>query len=127
MAYGRKEFKNKAEEHLTGALLEFYKARLARKAGETKWVEHWETEVTRLIERALTAVLLHPIRGFRERRKALAESIDSLRMSDVSFRRAAMNIVKRDFKLTKVKAVLEDRDREEFWARVARVVDDVLE
>ncbi|MBI2372374.1 MAG: hypothetical protein HYV07_00105 [Deltaproteobacteria bacterium] len=45
MAWNREAFKNRVEEHLGGALLEFYKAQLAEKNGQTKWVRHWRSEV----------------------------------------------------------------------------------
>ena len=69
MAYRRSDFKNKVESPLTGAIVEFYKARLARKNGQTRWVEPWLSEVRRLVGTDLVAELLHPIRGFTDRRK----------------------------------------------------------
>jgi PAS domain-containing protein len=126
MAYRREDFKDKVEEHLGGALLEFYKARLARKNGETKWVVHWNTEVRNLVERSFVAALLHRIRGFSDRRRALNEVIASMREDDASYRRAAANIVKRDFGLTKLKVGLTDADTDGFWALVDAAAESVL-
>lgn len=118
MAYRREDFKNKVEEHLGGALLEFYKARLAQKNGETKWVTHWNTEVRNLVERSFVAALLHRIRGFSDRRRALNEVIASMKEDDASYRRAGTSIVKQDFGLTKLKKPLDDTDTEAFWTMV---------
>jgi hypothetical protein len=126
MAYRREDFKNKVEEHLGGALLEFYKARLASKNGETTWVAHWNTEVRNLVERSFVAALLHRIRGFSDRRRALAEVIASMREDDPSYRRAATSIVKRDFGLAKLKKALDDADTEAYWGMVDRAAESVL-
>lgn len=126
MAYRREDFKNKVEEHLGGALLEFYKARLARKNGESKWVDHWNTEVRNLVERSFVAALLHRIRGFSDRRRALAEVIASMKEDDASYRRVATNIVTRDFALTNVKKPLEDADTTAFWVMVDAAVETAL-
>jgi hypothetical protein len=53
MAYNREAFKDKVEEKVGGALLEYYKAYLARQAGQKRWVEHWESEVNRLLDTEL--------------------------------------------------------------------------
>ena len=63
MAYNRQAFKDKIEEHVGGAFLEFYKATLAKKNGRTEWVQHWMTEVRNLIDRNLIVVLTHECRG----------------------------------------------------------------
>lgn len=75
MAYNRSTFKDKVEEHISGALLEFYKATLAQKAGQSKWVTHWTSEVRTPLDRNLVAVMRHEIKGFKDRRKAVAEVI----------------------------------------------------
>jgi hypothetical protein len=126
MAYRREDFKNRVEEHLGGALLEHYKARLARKNGESKWVVHWTTEARNLVQRSFVAALLHRIRGFSDRRRALNEVIASLREDDASYRRAATSIVKRDFGLTKLKKPLDDDDTAAFWGMVDDAVESAL-
>src|SRR2546422_9159334 len=89
MAYDRETFKDKVEEKAGGALLEHYKACLARATRQTKWVEHWETEVDRLLNTELVVVLLHSIKGFKDRKKAAREVLDHLRSLDTRYRRAA--------------------------------------
>jgi hypothetical protein len=118
MAYAREDFKNKVEEHLSGALLEFYKARLAQKNGQIRWVDHWLSEVRRLLELSLVAALLHPIRGFRDRRKALDEAIGEIKAVDAGYRRTAENVIKRDYAVVKLKRRLDDDDATAFWEMV---------
>jgi hypothetical protein len=126
MAYSRENFKNKVEEHLTGALLEFCKARAARKNGQTRWVQHWETEVRTLLEHSLSAALLHGIRGFKDRRRAVNEVIASMRANEASFRRAATSIVRKDYGLKKLENELTSADIEEFWVQAESLIDAVL-
>jgi hypothetical protein len=126
MAYAREDFKNKVEEHLSGALLEFYKARLAQKNGQFRWVDHWLGEVRRLLELSLVAALIHPIRGFRDRRKAFEEATFEMKAVDAGFRRAAENTVKRDYKITKLKRRVDDEDQAAFWEMVEVAATPVL-
>lgn len=127
MAYPRREFKNKILSHLTGAIIEFYKATLAKKNGQTRWVRHWMSEVKTLVETKLVAEILHPIRGFRDRRKAFVEAVAEIKASDSSFRRYAETTVKKDYKLTRLKVALDDGDTAAFWARVDEVAERALE
>jgi hypothetical protein len=127
MAYPREDFKNKVEEHLGGALLEFYKARLARRNGDTKWVIHWNTEVRSLVERSFVAALLRRIRGFSDRRRALNEVIASFKEDDPSYRRAATSIAKRDFGGTKFEVALSDADIDAFWALVDAAAESAVD
>jgi hypothetical protein len=89
MAYKREDFKNKVGEKVGGALFEYYKATLGSSSGQTRWVRHWRAEVQRLIETELVIVLLHPIRGFKDRKKAAREMIEDIRAIDAQYRRAA--------------------------------------
>jgi hypothetical protein len=127
IAYAREDFKNKVEEHLSGALLEFYKARLAQKNAQIRWVEHGMGEVRRLLELSLVAALLHPIRGFRDRRKALDEAIEELKAIDSGYRRTAENVIKRDYRVTKLRKRLDDEDAVAFWELVETAVAPALD
>lgn len=102
MAYSRQQFKDRVEEKVGGALLEFYKAECATANGFTRWVEHWRNEATRLLGE-LQIVLLHEVRGFRDRRKALAEVLRYLESKDASYRRIAEHAVTRDFQVKKLR------------------------
>lgn len=123
MAYNRETFKDKVEEHIGGAYLEFYKAALATKNGQKEWVTHWMTEVRNLLDRNLFTVIKHEVRGFKDRRKALAEVIALMKLKDDSYRRAAEHVVKRDYKLPKLKTTLDDNDTAAFWKRVEDAVE----
>lgn len=123
MAYNRETFKDKVEEHVGGAWIEFYKARLAQKNGQTEWVQHWMTEVNTLLNRNLVAVLKHSVRGFKDLRKAIDEVIAHMKSKDMGYRRSAEMIVKRDYKLTKLKQELTDQDSEDFWQLVESAVE----
>jgi len=123
MAYNRETFKDKVEEHIGGALLEFYKATLAKKIGQTEWVQHWMTEVKNLLDRNLVTVLRHEIRGFKDRKKALNEVILALKAKDAGYRRSAERVLIMGYKLRKLTAELSDVDMAAFWARVDSAVD----
>lgn len=126
MAYDRAAFRAKVREHVGGAWLEFYKARLAEKNGQTKWVRHWRSEVKTLLERSLVAALLYPIRGFKDRSKAFEAEITELKKADSGYRRTAENTVVRDYGLRKVRTHLDDEDAEAFWAWVKMAAEPAL-
>ena len=123
MAYNRETFKDRVEEKIGGALLEYYKAVLGRLNRQTRWVEHWQSEAERLINTELAVVLLHSIKGFRDRRKAVREVLQHLRDSDRQYRQAAERTVERDYRLKKLRSPITDADTERFYQMVQRIVD----
>jgi hypothetical protein len=126
MAYKSEDFKNKVQSHLTGAIVEFYKATLAAKNGQTKWVQNWMTEVKQLVDRNLPFEILHPIRGFKDRGKAFAEAVTEMKASDASYRRYAEATIIQDYKLRKLEVGLDDADTIAFWVRVVDVAEKAL-
>jgi len=126
MAYTRRDFVNKVQEYVGRAYIEFYAQRLATKNGQTEWVQHWQTEVRNLLERNLVAALIHPIKGFSDRRKVFDASMAELRARDASYRVVATNTIKRDYGLAKLKVHLDDEDEADFWAAVAHAAEVVL-
>ena len=126
MAYKREDFKNKVQSHLTGAIVEFYKATLATKNGQTKWVQHWMTEVKQLVDRNLPFEILHPSRGFKDRSKAFTEAVAEIKAGDARYRRYAETTIIKDYKLKKLKVELDDADTTAFWARVDGVAETAL-
>jgi hypothetical protein len=118
MAYPRAVFKNKLEEFIGGALGEFYKAECAKVNGFTKWVAHWSGEANRLLSYMATQVYLHPIRGFKDRRKALAEALAELQQVDGGYRNYAMNTVVRDYQVKKLKHPIPADSTRRFYALV---------
>ncbi len=123
MAYKREQFKDRVEEKLGGALLEHYKAVLARLNHQTRWVRHWEQEADRLVHQELPVVLLHSIKGFRDRKKAAQEVIDHLRSIDAQYRRAADHIVQRDYGLKRLRLPVPDEAAERFFQLVQETID----
>lgn len=126
MAYDRAKFRDKVREYVGGAWLEFYKARLAEKNGQTKWVRHWKTEVKVLLERSLVAALLYPIKGFKDRSKAFEAELAELKKSDSGYRTTAENTILRDYGLRKVRVHLDDQDARDFWDLVERAAEPAL-
>lgn len=123
MAYNREEFKNRIEEKVGGALLEYYKAVLASLNRQTRWVRHWQAEVDRLLHTELVVVLLHSIKGFKGRQKAAREVLHQLRAGDGRYRRAAEHIIKRDYDLKKLATSIRDTDTDNFYRMVREVID----
>ncbi len=123
MAYSRETFKDRVEEKIGGGLLEYYKAALARLSRQTRWVKHWESEAERLINIELGVVLLHSIKGFRDRKKAVQEVLDHLREIDHQYRRAAQYTIQRDYGLKKLRTQITDQDTENFYRMVQRTID----
>ena len=120
----REKFKDRVEEFIGGAYLEFYKATLARKNGQhPEWIEHWEKEVRGLLDRSLVDTIKHSIRGFRDKRKAIDEVVVAKKAKDESYRKSAELVIKKDYKLTKLKATLDNKDTSAFWKRVADAVE----
>ncbi len=122
MAYNREEFKNKVEEKIGGTLLEYYKAALASLNKQTKWVQHWEAEAKRLLESELVVVLLHSIKGFKDRKKAIQEVIQHLQTIDGQYRRAAEHTIKREYHLRKLQAPITDDLTTRFYQMVVEVL-----
>lgn|SRR5487761_14984 len=118
MAYRRAVFKDKLQEFIGGALGEFYKAECAKVNGLTKWVDHWTAEVNRLLSYMATQVYLHPIRGFKDRRQALAESLRELQQVDAGYRNYAMNTVVKDYGMKKLKHPIPADAMRRFYAFV---------
>jgi len=118
MAYDRETFKDAVEEHIGGAYLEYCKATLAKKTGATGSVDHWMTEVRNLLDRDLVVTLRRDIRGFRNRREALAEVIARLKGKSQSYERSATIIVTRDCRTMMLEAAIDETDRARFWRRV---------
>jgi hypothetical protein len=65
-----------------------------------------------------TQVYFHPIRGFRDRRKALAEAVAEMQQVDASYRKYAMNMVVKDYAVKKLKHPVPADAAERFYAMV---------
>jgi hypothetical protein len=122
-AFKREQFKDRVEEKLGGALLEHYKAVLARLNRQTRWVQHWEREADRLLGQELPVVLLHSIKGFRDRKKAVQEVVEHLRSIEAQYRRAAEHTVQRDYGLKRIRTLITDEAAERFFELAQRTID----
>jgi hypothetical protein len=124
MAYSRQRFKDRVEEKVGGALLEFYKAECAEANTFSRWVEHWRGEVSRLFGE-LQIVLIHEIKGFKDRGKALAEVLRYLREKDPVYRHLAEAAVRRDFKVKKLRQRVPADATERFAQLVQKAAAEV--
>lgn len=122
MAFSRSDFKDRCESHLTGALREFYKARLGAKNSLLTWVDHWDREVDSLLNRALVTAILHSVKGFSDKRKAFDEACRIVASKDANLRRITDFEVCRDFNLTKPRKPIDDSDTKAFWGMVEESV-----
>src|SRR5438445_3832140 len=95
IALKRKGFKDKLLETLGAALMHFYMVKLAEQNQQTKWVQHWRTEIDRLVNMDTVRVLISTTKGHWDRRKALGESLADVRTADSGYRRIAANYVAR--------------------------------
>jgi hypothetical protein len=118
MAYDRATFKNRVMEKIDGALVEYYKAALAELNGQAKWVQHWRSEVERLLFIELHTVLARPIKGRWDRRRAIGEVVAELRAADAGYRRVAEGAIKRYYGLKKITRRLDDEATQRFYAMV---------
>jgi len=124
MAFNRREFKDQLEHKLIGAILHFYQVQSARANGLSKWTLHWGREADRSLKE-FRALLYHPVRGFRDRRKAAMEVLDIMLAADANYRRGAQNTVMRDYKL-RLKEPIPDGATDKFHRRVIGLIDDAL-
>jgi hypothetical protein len=125
MAYPREMFKDRFEEKVGGALFEHYKAECAAANGLTRWVEHWRREVERLLGEC-QIVLLHGIRGFTDRRKAIAEVLRYVQKKDPAYRRAAAATVAKDFKVKKLKHGVPEAATAAFYEMLEKTIEPIL-
>ena len=125
IAYSRQQFKNRVGEKVGGALLEHYKAECAEANGFTKWIDHWRSEVASLLGE-LQVVLLHEIRGFKNRRKAYLEVVSYLQSKDASYRRVAERAIAKDFKVGKLAQGVPPGATDAFYLQVQETADLML-
>lgn len=118
----REAFKDRFEEIAGGALLDFLKAAIAQKAGHSVWVRCWTTEVDRLLNEDLVALLKGETTDFNDRHEAINEVVVWLKSRQESYAASASRVVAKELNLERLDVRLDDEDFERFWARVERVV-----
>lgn len=115
MAHNREQFKNVIEEHIGCALLEFYKVklvarnRLAGRAADRIW------KIRDRLETGLVVTLLHDIRAFSDRRKAVEEAVAEIKPDDEMSRRVAEKMVSASGTAHRLRTSVTDNDNAEFW------------
>ena len=125
MAYNRTEFKNKFEEKIGGALYEYLKAEYAKANKETKWVTHWNNEVTRLVDTELVVILLHSS-SFKNKIKAAGEVISDIKRMVGSYKRSAKNQLEKSYFNKKFKKEVDEKRIHAFFERIEKIVDSHL-
>lgn len=126
MAYKREDFKNKIESHLIGAIVHFYKITLAQKHGHKQDIAHWNKEINRFLKEEMVYELLHSIRGFKDRRTAFNEAVEEIKNNDTSYKKYAETLIKKNYRLPKLKNKITEQDTEMFWKQVNSVAEDAL-
>jgi hypothetical protein len=126
MAFDRKTFKDKLLGVLSGAITHFYMVKLATQNRQTKWVQHWKTEIDRLVNLDTVTILVSEIKGHWDKGKALAESIRDVRSADSGYRRVAANYVARVYQLKKLRKDLPQGIEAEFYAMIEEAAERAL-
>lgn len=121
-AYNRETWQDHLSRLFTGAIREFYKARLAEKnkLAVAQDIFHWDEEVEKLLDEA-KYVYHHSIKGFKDREKAFIEVRSRLARADAERRRKATHIIEKYYVTSNLVAV-DDNDTLAFWNLVQDVV-----
>lgn len=69
----REQFTHSCKRFIGGAMGEAFKAHLAAKVGKRTAVQSWTREVDRLLDLELLTELDLPVKGFKDKRKALVQ------------------------------------------------------
>ena len=84
------------------------KTRLAGRAADRIW------KIRDRLETGLVVTLLHDIRGFNDRRKAIAEAVTEIKQDDEMYRRVAENMTLPQGK-SRRRTLVSGKDTAEFW------------
>jgi len=72
-------------------------------------------------------LILHDIKGFKNRRKAINDAILKMKSLDKTWQTRAENHVKKCYKLNKLSVHIDEDDTKQFWDKVESIIDDALE
>jgi hypothetical protein len=126
MAFDRKSFKNRLLGTLGGAITHYYMVKLAELNKQTKWVQHWNKEVDRLINMDLVVTVVSEIKGRWDKRKAIAECLADIKAADRRYRTVAANYVAKVYKLKKINKQLAAEVDRPFYETVHETVEAAL-
>lgn len=122
--YDRKTFDKKITEKIVGALREFTKYKTAELNNQTKWVQHWKTEVDRLINIEFIDIYKSPIKGFKNKEKVLLEIINQFsdKANIKQYERYSKNVYKKYYKADPKKLITE-KEIQEFLNNILTSVE----
>ena len=122
-AASREMWQDHLVNFLTGALGEFYKARLGEKNNLSvpQDVDHWMWEVNQLLDGAMRVFSGKTKKNFNKE-KAYKEVREELNEVDAKIRRNSERTIMKDYKLSTLKLNVTDQDTLDFW----KMTDDFL-
>lgn len=84
-------------------------------------------EVRTSIDTSLVILIHRDTRRFKNKRQALNEVIDNLKLRNVSYQKYGLRFLRRaDFKLAKSRKRINQNDMKAFWLAVSRSIDACL-
>jgi len=115
-AASRETWKDHLVNFLTGAIGEFYKARLGEKNGLSvpQDVEHWMWEVSQLLDGAQRVFSGKTKKNFNKE-KAYREAVEDVKYIDAKMRRQSELTIMKDYRLSSLKLSVSDQDTFDFW------------
>jgi len=121
-AASRETWKDHIVHFLTGAIGEYYKAKLGEKntLSVPQDIEHWYKEVRQLRDGARNAFKQKTKKNFNKE-KAYKEACEELKEIDASMRRQAKYDIEKDYN-TPVLVLISDKDTSDFW----NMIDDFM-
>jgi hypothetical protein len=117
------DFENRVEEHLTSALLDHYRAILARKHGRARLASRWRAEMRARLDRDLVVTLLLPVHGPGERRRVYENCVSRAKSHDAVLRESTTRHVAEELGVPELTQSLDEADTAAFWQRVTSVAD----
>jgi len=96
-------------------LLDYYKVKLATKTGQGRRVAYRIARIRDLLGRNRVVTLLHDVRGFEDRRHAIAEAVNEMKTVHKTFHRTAEKMASASGNAHRLRTSVTDNDNAEFW------------
>lgn len=124
MALDRKSFKDKIFNLCDGALEHFFCVKLAQLNSQKEWVQHWSTEVARMVGPDVRRILRKETKGRWDKKKAVQEALEEVKLlSEVRLKREADAYIQDVYALPRVNLNLPLDVSKEFYEMVLKTVD----